>query len=614
MCGIAGIFSSGAPPQRETVERMVRRLVHRGPDSSGFWSKSGYQAGMRRLSIVDIAGGDQPLFDETGRIVLVYNGEIYNYPSLRRELEKEGARFQTHSDGEVICHLYRKHGARVFGMLDGMFAAALWDDESQTLLLARDFPGEKPLYYARLADGSVAFASEIPSLLECEGVPRDLDIQALWDFPSYLWVPEPATIYRGVRAILPGEGLEISKRGVVPFSFKEQIAVPDAPLESDLDAIAATRRVVEGAVRSRLLSDVPVGAFLSSGLDSSIVCTLARQNLDSLHTFCVGFENVADPYHGEADESALAESMARRLGTKHTTVRVTSRDFRDLLPTFIRAAGQPYAVSSGLGILAVAREARNQGIRVLLSGDGADEAFGGYSWYPSIPDSFAPQPPQSSTELLRFMDRDGPLAARVARVATYPPRVRAWAWHYYASESEKTALFHPDVRAESSLHCFAESTFAEPLDYLRHDRNFYFHNEMLSKVDRMTMAFSVEGRAPFAAPAVQGLASRMSWEKLIRDGQLKWVLRKAFADALPADVVGRPKHGFNVPIDHWLSDEWRDLFIETFADGSPLVQNGILRRGAGDAAQQLLADPRKLAGHVLFTFVMLHLWMSTLEH
>jgi asparagine synthase (glutamine-hydrolysing) len=614
MCGIAGIFANGAP-RPETVERMVARLVHRGPDSSGFWSKGDYSAGMRRLSIVDVAGGDQPLYDETGRIVLLYNGEIYNYPSLRRELEKEGVRFRTHSDGEVICHLYRKHGARVFEKLDGMFAVALWDDERATLLLARDFPGEKPLYYSRLPSGGVAFASEIPSLLACEDVPRELDTQALWDFPTYLWVPEPATIYRNVRAILPGEGLEISKRGMARFSFKEKIKVPDASLESDADAVAATRRIVDGAVRSRLLADVPVGAFLSSGLDSSIVCTLARQNLDALHTFCVGFENIADPYHGEADESALAESMARQLGTKHTTVRVTSRDFRDLLPTFLRAAGQPYAVSSGLGILAVAREARNQGIRVLLSGDGADEAFGGYSWYPAIPATFTPQtPPNGTTEVLRFADRDGPLPARVARMATYPPALRAWAWHYYASESEKAALFHPDVRADSSLHCFAEARFAEPLDYLRHDRNFYFHNEMLSKVDRMTMAYSVEGRAPFAAPAVQSMASRLSWQKLIRDGQLKWVLRKAFSDVLPADVVGRPKHGFNVPIDHWLNDEWRDMFVEAFADRSPLVQNGILRRDASGHAEKLLADPRKLAGHVLFTFVMLHLWMSTIEH
>jgi len=606
MCGIAGIFSTTGT-RRETVERMVARLEHRGPDSAGFWDRGPYRAGMRRLSIVDVAGGDQPLYDETGRVVLFYNGEIYNYPSLRRELEALGVHFRTHSDGEVICHLYRRYGSELFERLDGMFAIALWDDEKQILLLARDYPGEKPLYYSRLAGDGVAFASEIPSLLECEDVSRDLDVQALWDYPSFLWVPEPATIYRSVRAVLPGEGLEVSARGIRGFSFKNRLRVSDDPVALDDDAIAVTRRIVGDAVKSRLLSDVPVGAFLSSGLDSSIVSTLAREELAELHTFCVGFENVADPYHGESDESASAASYAERIGTRHTTVRVTARDFRDLLPRFVKAAGQPYAVSSGLGILAIAREARSRGVKVLLSGDGADEAFGGYSWYPAIPASFEARPAQG--EIMRFLDRDGPLPARIARVAGYPAPLRAWAWHYYASEEEKASLFHPDVVAQSSLHCFAGSTFDTPLDYLQNDREFYFHNEMLSKVDRMTMAFSVEGRAPFAASAVQRHAERLSWDKLIRDGQLKWVLRKAFAPLLPPDVVSRPKHGFNVPIDHWLQGEWNDLFMETFAEGSPLRRRGILSSGAAGYAAKLLTDPRKVAGHVLFTFVMLHLWM-----
>jgi asparagine synthase (glutamine-hydrolysing) len=561
---------------------------------------------MRRLSIVDVAGGDQPLYDETRHVVLFYNGEIYNYPSLRRGLEKEGVHFRTHSDGEVICHLYRRHGRELFERLDGMFAAALWDDERQVLLLARDFPGEKPLYFSRLSDG-VAFASEIPSLLECPGVSRELDTQSLWDYPSFLWVPEPATIYRHVRAILPGEGLEVSSRGVIPFSFKSRIRVPNESVVIDSDAIAATRRIVRDAVTSRLLSDVPVGAFLSSGLDSSIVCTLAREQLAELHTFCVGFEDIADPYHGRSDESAAAASYAARLGTRHTTVRVTARDFRDLLPTFIKAAGQPYAVSSGLGILAIAREARSRGVKVLLSGDGADEAFGGYSWYPAIPKSFVARP--GSGEVLRFLDRDGSFDDRVARVAGYSGALRAWAWHYYASEEEKASLFHPDIAAQSSLHCFTGSTFDDPLDYLQHDRTFYFPNEMLSKVDRMTMAFSVEGRAPFAAPAVQRHAERLSWDKLVRDGELKWVLRRAFSSELPSEVVSRQKHGFNVPIDHWLQGEWNDLFLEAFAEGSPLRRQGILQRDAADHAAKLLVDPRKVAGHVLFAFVMLHLWM-----
>jgi asparagine synthase (glutamine-hydrolysing) len=611
MCGIAGLFSpAGADTQ--TVERMVGRLVHRGPDSDGYWARGPYAAGMRRLSILDVAGGDQPLYDETRRIVLFYNGEIYNSPSLRRELERQGIRFRTHSDGEVICHLYRKHGRSVFEMLDGMFAIALWDEEKKRLFLARDFPGEKPLYFSRLPGGGIAFASEIPSLIACEYVSRELDRQSLWDYPTFLWVPEPATIYRDVRAILPGEGLEVSDSGARPFSFGDRIATPVLPFERDDEAIGSVRQLVAEAVRSRLLSDVPVGAFLSGGLDSSIVCTVARSELEELHTFSVGFESVADPYHGYSDESALAEAYAQELGTKHTTVRVTGDDFRALLTRFLKAAGQPYAVSSGLGILAIARAAHERGIKVLLSGDGADEAFGGYSWYPAIPPSFTVRPAPGDT--LRFLDRDGSLEQRIARVAGYSPQLRAWAWHYYASEEEKASLFHPDVTAESSLRWFSHVPFEEPLDYLRHDRAFYFPFEMLSKVDRMTMAFSVEGRAPFAAPAVQKFAARLPWQQLIRDGQLKWVLRQAFAGELPEEIVSRPKHGFNVPIDHWLQGEWNDLLQDTFSETAPLRRAGILSAQSRDHGMTLLNDPRKVSGHVLFTFVMLHLWMCSLEN
>jgi asparagine synthase (glutamine-hydrolysing) len=609
MCGIAGVFTrSGA--DTSIVQRMVERLVHRGPDSDGYWSNSIYSVGMRRLSIVDVEGGAQPLYDETGKIVLLYNGEIYNYPRLRRELERDGVRFRSHSDGEVICHLYRRYGRDVFQRLDGMFAVALWDDEKQLLYLARDFPGEKPLYYSCLQGGGVAFASELPSLVACPRVSRELDRQALWDYPTFLWVPEPATIYRDVRALPPGAGLEVSLHGVSEFSFKEQISRPTASVATDEDAIAVTKETVREAVRSRLLADVPLGAFLSSGLDSSIVCTLAREQLAELSTFCIGFEDVDDPYHGRSDESAAAAAYAEKLGTRHTTVRVCGHDFRDLLPRFIEAAGQPYAVSSGLGILAIAREARAQGIKVLLSGDGADEAFGGYSWYPAVADGYRVEPAPNGGEVLRFLDRDGTLAERVRRVAGYPPRLRAWAWHYYASEAEKASLFHADVRAQDSLHCFDAAKFEEPLDYIRHDRAFYFHNEMLSKVDRMTMAFSVEGRAPFAAPAVQHHASRLSWDKLVRGGELKWVLRRAFSGVLPDDVVARPKHGFNVPVDHWFRHEWRDLLLDTFAADSPLRREGLLRADAAEQAQKLLEDPRRVAGHVLFTFVMLRLWME----
>lgn len=613
MCGIAGILSRQGE-KRPVVRSMVSRLVHRGPDSEGYWHHGPYAAGMRRLSINDLEGGGQPLFDASGQVILFYNGEIYNSPQLRAELLAEGYPFRTHSDGEVICHLYRKFGLEFLKKLDGMFAIALWDDEAQVLVLARDFPGEKPLYYSRLPGGGLAYASEIPSLMECPEVSRDLDYQAIWDFPTFLWIPEPATIYRQVRAVLPGECIVVAGDGAMrSMSFVDQLPRETIPAGGSAGEMTATvRRVVSQAIKSRLLSDAPVGAFLSGGLDSSIVCTIARKELSELHTFCVGFEDVADPYHGYSDESAHAEAYASAIGSQHTTIRVVAEDFRALLPQLLKSAGQPYAVSSGLGILAVAREARRRGIKVLLSGDGADEAFGGYSWYAAIPGIFDAVPSEGGLD--RFLDGGDTVAQKAARMAGYEPQERAWAWHYYASEEEKAGLFGDKVQGVSSLRWFDGHAFGRPSDFLSHDRAFYFPNEMLSKVDRMTMAFSVEGRAPFAAPSIQFLADDVPWDLLVRDGQLKWILREAFRPELPSELIDRKKHGFNVPIDHWLKNDWNDLFEDTFSAASSLVQNGILSTNARQQALKMLHDPRKISGHVIFPYVMLNLWMVENGH
>ncbi len=614
MCGIAGVLSQQAG-KSDAVKAMVSRLVHRGPDDEGHWVKGVYAAGMRRLSINDVEGGGQPLFDSANRIVLFYNGEIYNSPQLREALTAEGYPFRTHSDGEVICHLYRTLGRAFLGRLDGMFAIALWDDEAQILILARDFPGEKPLYYARLPDGGLAFASEIPALMASGMVSRELDEQAIWDFPSFLWIPEPATIFRNVRAVLPGECIVARVDGKIEStSFITQLPREPVPSPGVTDeAVGAVKRVVTEAVTSRLLADVPVGAFLSGGLDSSIVCTIARRVLPRLNTFCIGFEDLEDPYHGYSDESLYAEAYATQLGCEHTTLRVVAQDFRALLPQLLKSAGQPYAVSSGLGILAIAREARARGIKVLLSGDGADEAFGGYSWYAELPKMHGVVP--QSNALARFLDGGGDWDEKAARMAGYSPAERAWACHYYASEAEKSSLFgEAIVGGRSSLRWFDGAAFNQPLDYLRHDRAFYFPNEMLSKVDRMTMAYSVEGRAPFAAFGVQFMAGNLAWNDLVRSGQLKWVLREAFRDELPTELVDRKKHGFNVPIDHWLKHDWRDLFEETFSQHSYLVKNRILGRDARQKALSMLNDPHKIAGHVIFSYIMLNLWMTEYDN
>ena len=488
---------------------------------------------MCRLSINDVSGGDQPLYNSDRSVVLVYNGEIYNYRELRRELEAKGHVFKTRSDGEVICHLYQHHGEDLFERLDGMFAVALWVASERKLLLARDIPGEKPLYYVEPHPGEVAFASEIAGLKCFPGVDLGLNRQALWDFPTFLWVPEPATVYRSIRAVPRGHLLIADDTGARLRPYANRFNRGAMRSFDERDVVAETRSVVEQAVKSRLLSDVPIGSFLSGGLDSSIVATIAARELDTLDTFSVGFEDVDDPYHGRSDELAAAAETARRIGSRHHSVRVTAQSFRDELDTFCRHGGQPFAVSSGFGILAVAKASHDAGIKVLLSGDGADECFGGYSWYSHL-DGAGRNGGRRQEGVVSFQNFGIPLADRLATIDAMAAPEQAWAWHYYAHEEEKKALFAADFRdgLHSSLDQFRSYKNGgawQPVDFVTQDRNFYFPNEMLSKVDRMTMAYSVESRVPFAAPAMLSHADKLAFADMVAaDGTLKTALRQGF--------------------------------------------------------------------------------------
>lgn len=587
MCGIAGYYSSKRYPD-DVITRQLEALEHRGPDDqSVFISKGKYTGGMRRLSINDLATGNQPLYNEDKTIALLYNGEIYNYKDIRKKLEAKGHKFTSHSDGEVICHLYEEVGLDVFKELDGMFAAALWDDGAKRLILARDLPGEKPLYYSMLPDGGLVFSSEIKSLRTFPGVDLSLDMQAIWDLPSFLWIPEPNTIYKEVKALMPGHILTIDEKGMeirsYPNNFEKHLGLE---ARSEKEIILEVRRIVEEAVVSRLLSDVPVGSFLSSGLDSSIIATIASRHLQELSTFTIGFEDLDDPYHGKANESHHAEAYAKKLGTRHHTIHVTGKDFLQGLDDFSLFGDQPWGVSSGLGVFAISKAARAAGIKVLLTGDGADECFGGYSWYTKLQ----------------------------GKKTINPSHQHAFDLHYYANEDDKHALFNSDAFAniQSSLRFFGDYKADkdwEPKDFITHDKLFYQPNEMLKKADRMTMANSVEGRAPFVAPGILNLAEQLPFELLIKNDQLKWVLRQAFQDLLPDDIVNRPKHGFNVPIDHWLKHEWAHLVEETFSPSSSLSRMGLLAPDALTTAKRLLEDKR-LLGHGIFCYVMLNRWLQ----
>lgn len=620
MCGIAGYICFGNEAG-DALAQMLDALDHRGPDERGEYHARHYpyHAGMCRLAINDIDHGRQPLFNRDRSVVLLYNGEIYNSPILRRDLEAKGYEFRTHSDGEVICHLYDEYGEELFEHLDGMFAVALWDEKKKLLLLARDIPGEKPLYYSDIGGGKLIFASEIKAIRKFPGLELTLDRQAIWDFPTFLWIPEPSTPYQEISAVPRGHVLRVESGGVSLSPYANKFNT--APLgETDEEIVSETRRVVREAVQSRLLADVPVGCFLSGGLDSSIVSMLATEALGTIDTFSVGFDDLSDPYHGTSDESAYAAAYAAKLGSRHHSIHITPKSCRDDLDLFCKYADQPFGVSSGLGILSIAREAHESGIKVLLSGDCADECFGGYSWYSHLSDPAPPRrsgqmPKTSSGAPVSFQNFGITLAERLRILAAYDSHDLAWAWHYYAHESEKAALFSKEFGngLESSLRHFREydpRTEWSAEKFIAQDRDFYMPQEMLRKVDRMTMACSVEGRVPFAAPAVLAHAGKLSFSSMVRGDTLKWALRQAFADILPQSIVARPKHGFNVPIDHWLKSEWKDLMDETFSDSSALRRCGLVDAGAGDVAWRMVRDPLRLNGHTIFCFIMLNRWLE----
>ena len=612
MCGIAGWINIPQANFR-VLEKMLELLRHRGPDDRRTFEENEFTGGMVRLAINGLNNGNQPLFSYSGNTILLYNGEIYNSPNLRRELEGKGIQFNTDSDGEVLCHLFEIEGPRCFEKLDGMFAAALWDRRSRKLTLARDIPGEKPLYYAGHSGGGIAFASEIKAFARFPGMKFTLDRQALADFPTFLWIPEPQTVFKEVKALPKGHYMEISPDSPVRVSPYQKRPSTEF-FDTEEEAVNEIRKAVDLSIQARLLSEVDIGAFLSGGLDSSIIATRAAQELSSLTTFCIGFEAANDPYHGEADESQQAEETARRIGSKHHTISVSAKDFRNSLESFCWHGDQPFAVSSGLGILHVARKAREIGIKVLLSGDGADECFGGYSWYRHLQQKCTDDTEEK--DLILFSHDIGVNEEeRIKHVSRLPGPLRARAWHYYATEEDKRELFNTSFMEglKSSTRIFSNwkaDHIWTPENFISQDRECYLPFEMLRKVDRMTMAHSVEARTPFTSPSVLALAEKISYPMMTGGGCLKKTLRKAYADILPESILGRPKHGFNVPIDLWLKGEWKDLLVDSFSSRSALSREGIIGPGAADRALAMSRNPRRLNGHSLFCFIMLNLWLE----
>jgi len=568
MCGIAGFVDTdrNTRPDLNLVHRMCEVIRHRGPDDEGIHVEPGAGLGMRRLSIIDLAGGRQPIHNETETVWVVFNGEIYNYQELRDELEGYGHRFSTASDTETIVHAYEQWGEEAFERLRGMFGIALWDQPARTLLLARDRAGQKPLHYAQRS-GRFYFGSEIKSLLAAGAVEPRLNPAALDHFLAFLYTPRDESIFDGIHKLPPGHYLRW-RDGRIDVHPYWQIA-SDEPFDgSDADAVDALRTVLQDAVRSHMVSDVPLGAFLSGGVDSSaVVGLMARASSRPVQTFSIGFD---EP---EFDELEHARTVARHFGTDHHEF-IVRPDGLSILDDLVRHFDEPFADSSAIPTWYVSEIARRH-VTVVLSGDGGDELFGGY-------DRYLPHP-----RVARF-DRLGVPGLRAAAALTWPvlPHgvkgknfLRHVARDANGRYLDSIAFFHADERASlytgdvrASVGAGAERRLARHFDrfttlphdsrMMRFDFETYLPEDVLTKVDRMSMAHSIESRVPLLDNRVIDFAASLPARFKIREGRRKYILKETLRTLLPDGILARRKQGFGIPIGTWFRGGLTGLFAD----------------------------------------------------
>ncbi len=594
MCGIAGIINHHADPDAEKkIRDMNWSLAHRGPDGSGIFTNEEVAFGHRRLAIIDPARGGQPMTNEDGSIIVILNGEIYNYRELRRELLARGHVFKSDSDTEVLVHLYEELGSECVAMLDGMFAFAIYNQRSHRVLLARDRMGKKPLLYFMNGD-TLVFASEFQALRQHPGMPRELDMNALSDFLSFHYIASPNTAYRNVRKLPPAHQLEfrltdgtVSIRGYwhLDYSLKNEISFEDAAHE--------LRSLMEKAVEKRLMSDVPSGVFLSGGIDSTIVTALTTRLRGDAETeaFTIGF---ADSAYDERHYARIAAQFINKLHPgklKHFESEVDASDF-SLLEKLAAHFGEPFGDASMIPTYLVSRFAGER-IRMALGGDGADEIFGGYERYvamryaaklDSVCPAFVRRPLFQTGSLLLPDSGERTVSGRSRRMLQLlgcPPELRYFKVFDHAPQECKRRLFGERFRtalAHDSSEIFAqrlwELTAPDPVERLAElDVHTYLANDILPKVDISSMAASLEVRSPFLDREVVEFAAKLPQEYKLSGRRRKHILRAAFADLLPPEVERRPKKGFGVPVARWLRRDWRNLAREALFD-SPLTRDG----------------------------------------
>lgn len=613
MCGIAGFVLRHGVAELSAVRLMCDQIRHRGPDDEGYYVSGSCALGMRRLSIIDLETGHQPISNEDGTVRVVFNGEIYNHNELREWLRQRGHRFRTHSDTEVLVHLYEEEGTNGISRLRGMFSYALWDEPRAQLLLARDRFGKKPLYYADLPEG-LWFASELKSL-RVAGLPLDTDREALRLYFQLNYIPEPLSVYRQVRKLEPGSWMTYSKDGVIRRDRYWQLPVPAEQAEPEFTESAAIdeiRRTFDESVRLRMIADVPLGAFLSGGIDSSsVVASMAMQSDAPVKTFSIGFNE------REFNELPAARLVAQKYNTEHKEI-VVQPNAIDLVSKLIHFFDEPFGDSSALPTFIVSQIAREH-VTVALSGDGGDELFGGYESLFLVDRARQfDRIPLHLREGIRFLADRLPYSfygKNYLRMVSRPNPVERYFDLNYSPYYLREALFKPDWRlpADNSHlnQMFSASLGPEEADILT--RITYFEatmqlaSDMLVKIDRMSMANSLEVRCPFLDHKLAELAMRIPhhWKMGPRSG--KRILLKAVGERLPPELLSLPKKGFGVPLAEWFRGElreflWDTLTSRTFLDRD-IVDESFLRRVLEEHG-----SGRRNNQHWLWMLLALELW------
>lgn len=620
MCGICGVvsFKPSTPVAQSILKQMNDSICHRGPDDEGYYQDAQASLAMRRLSIIDLHTGQQPISNESGDIWVVYNGEIYNFRNVRADLEQRGHFFKTQTDTEIIVHAYEEYGDACVTHFNGMFAIALWDVRKRRLFLARDRLGIKPLYYWSGVD-KLIFGSELKALLVHPDVPMQVDLTALDLYLTLEYIPAPRTIYEGVLKLLPGHLLVVEKGMLKVTQYWD---VPYQPItKSEAECTEILSDLIKESVRRQLISDVPLGAFLSGGIDSSTVVGFMSQTAsEPVRTFSIGFED--DTYN----ELPFAEAVAKHFGTRHH-VEVLKSDHTNLMEQLVAHFDEPFADTSIFPTFLVSKLASRE-VKVVLSGDGGDELFAGYDtylaakldrYYGRLPRSLRQQVLPKVAGWLPLQPGKKGVINKVKRMiegGAFDPSLHHTRWMMFLNSSEKNSLYRSDLRATLKDHLttnFFRHYFekASCFDHLAQqqyvDVKTYLADDILTKVDRMSMAVSIEARVPLLDYHIVEFALNLPAHMKLNGARTKSILRQTVKNLVPNLVLEKPKEGFSIPMKHWLRGSLKTMMLDLLSKDS-LQKHGYFNHQviAGWIKEHL--DGRVNHSHRLWGLMVFEMW------